>query len=188
MKSAGPLRRTAIAVGLLAFATCARICRADCDNAVYAYDDKVVVFACGKAGPELRVILLDDASLLKIAGRVAVASSREFDSAGHYKNFLMLARWDKFEVYDLADPAHPRLAAKFDLQKNENLPGNEWIEQTVENRFLVITSMGVVEVTTEGEPANWKLKEVPANAEVKRSCTNARRSIAFETRTNPLSN
>jgi len=135
---------------------------------VYAYDDKVVVFACAKAGPELRVVLLDDAGILKTAGRVAVPSSREFDTAGHYKNFLMLVRWDKFEVYDLADPAHPALAAKFDLHKQENLAGYERIEQTSENRFLVLTSMGAVEVTTEGEPANWRLKEIPASAEVKK--------------------
>ena len=168
MNLAGRVQRTAVAAGLLAFMACAGICRADCGNAVYAYDDKVVVFACGKAGPELRVILLDDASILKVAGRVAAPSTREFDTAGHYKNFLMLVRWDKFEVYNLADPAHPALAVKFDLRKQENLAGYGRIEQTAENRFLVITLMGAVEVTTDGEPVNWKLKEVPANAEVKK--------------------
>lgn len=168
MSLARSVRRTAVAIGLLAFGTCARICQADCGNSVYAYDDKVVVFACAKAGPELRVVLLDDAGVLKTVGRVAAPSSREFDTAGHYKNFLMLVRWDKFEVYDLADPAHPALAAKFDLHKQENLAGYERIEQTSENRFLILTSMGAVEVTTEGEPANWRLKEVPASAEVKK--------------------
>jgi len=168
MNHAGGVRRVAVITGLLAFATCAPVCRADCENAVYAYDDKVVVFGCGKAGPELRVVLLDDAGILKVAGRIAVPSSREFDAAGHYKNFLMLVRWDKFEVYDLADPAHPAMAAKFDLRKQENLAGYDRIEQTAENKFLVLTSMGVVEVTTEGGPENWKLKEVPANAEVKK--------------------
>jgi len=164
---AGPWRRVVIAFGLVTFGTCTDICRADCGNRVYAYDDKVVVFACGKTGPELRIILLDDASTLKIAGRVAVASSREFDTAGHYKNFLMLVRWDKFEVYDLADASHPALAAKFDLRKQENLTGYERIEQTAENRFLILTSMGVVDVTAEGEPATWTLKEVPATEELK---------------------
>jgi len=168
MGLAGSTRRVAGTIGFLAFAMGASVCRADCDHAVYAYDERVVVFACGKGGPELRVIVLDDASSLKIAGRVAVPSSREFDTADHYKNFLMLVRWDKFEVYDLADPIHPTLAAKFDLSKHENLSGYERIEQTAANKFLVITSMGVVEVTTDGEPRKWSLKEFTASAEIKK--------------------
>ena len=168
MKLAGRVHRITVIAGLLAFATGGRICLADCGSSVYAYDDKVVVFACGKAGPELRVVLLDDASILKVSGRVGVPSSREFDAAGHYKNFLMLVRWDKFEVYNLSDPALPALAAKFELRKQENLAGYGRIEQTAENKFLILTSIGAVEVTSEGEPANWKLKEVPASEEVKK--------------------
>ena len=168
MGFAGCLRRLARTTGFLTLAMCASVCRADCGSAVYSYEDKVVVFACGKAGPELRVILLDDATALKITGRVAMPSSREFDTAGHYKNFLMLVRWDKFEVYDLADPTHPALAAKFDLRKQENLSGFERIEQTAGNKFLVLTSMGVVEVTTEGESAKWTLKEISASPEMRK--------------------
>ena len=168
MDPAGRVLRIAVAAGFLTFTMCARVCRADCENTVYAYDDKVVVFACSKVGPELRVVLLDDASILKIAGRIAMPSSREFDTGGHYKNFLMLVRWDKFEVYDLADATHPALAAKFDLRKQENSAGYARIEQTAENKFLALTSMGAVEVTAEGQPANWSLKEVPITGEVRK--------------------
>ena len=168
MSFAGSLRRIAAAICFLMFAICVSVCRADCGSAVYSYDDKVVVFACGKAGPELRVILLEDASTLQVSGRVAAPSSREFDTAGHYENLLMLVRWDKFEVYDLADPAHPALAAKFDIRKQENLRGYERIEQAARDRFLVLTSMGIVEVTTDGEPAKWTLKEIPARPEMRK--------------------
>lgn len=168
MSTARGVRRVAAAIGFLVGLTGARMCRADCGQTVYGYDDKVVVFACGKTGPELRVILLEDASNLKVAGRVAVPSSREFDTAGHYRNFLMLVRWDKFEAYDLANPTHPALVAKFDLRKQENLSGYERIEQTSDNKFLVMTSMGIVEVTTDGEPAKWSLTEVPSNAALKK--------------------
>lgn len=174
------VRRATFAVGLLTFAACASVCRADCAHAVYAYEDKVVVFACGKAGPELRVILLDDAGILKIAGRVSMASSREFDTASHYKNFLMLVRWDKFEVYDLADSAHPALAAKFDLRKQENLAGSGRIEQTAESKFLVLTSMGAVEINMEGQPADWKLKEIPATEEMKKKLNQTPPDFRFQ--------
>jgi hypothetical protein len=155
-------------LSFLAPAVCASVCRADCDNTVYSYDDKVVVFACGQAGPELCVILLDDASTPKVSGRVAVPSSREFDAAGHYKNFLMLVRWDKFEVYDLADPTHPGLVAEFVLGKTANLSGFGGIEQVAANKFLVLTSIGATEVTAEGEPAKWTLKGIPASPEIRK--------------------
>jgi len=164
----GSMRRIAVVGGFLAAAVCASVCRADCDNTVYSYDDKVVVFACGQAGPELRVILLDDASTLKVSGSVAVPSSREFDAAAHYNNFLMLVRWDKFEVYELADPTHPRLAAEFVLRKEANLSGFGRIEQVADNKFLVLSSTGATEVTAEGEPAKWSLKEIPASAEMRK--------------------
>ena len=163
----GSIRRIAVA-GFLAAAVCTSVCRADCDNTVYSYDDKVIVFACGQTGPELRVILLDDASTLKVSGRVAVPSSREFDTAGHYKNFLMLVRWDKFEVYDLADPTHPRLTAEFVLRKGENLSGFGRIEQVADKRFLILSPTGATEVTAEGEPAKWSLKGIPASSEIRK--------------------
>ena len=168
MTIAEEARKCVVIVGLMAFATCARVCRDDCESTVYAYNDRVVVFACGQAGPELSVVQLDDSGPLKFTGSVAVSSSREFDTAGHYKDFVMLVRWDKFEVYDLADPIHPKLAAKFDLRKQANLAGYSRIEQTADRKFLIICSMGALELTTEGQPPNWTLKEVPATDEVKK--------------------
>jgi len=167
MSLAGNIRRIAGAAGLLALVMGASVSRADCDPTAYSYDDKVVVFACGKTGPELRIILLDDASTLKVIGRIAVTSSREFDTAGHYKNFLMLVRWDKFEVYDLVDPERPALAAKFDIRKQARLSGFDRIEQTADNKFLVLTSIGAVEVITQGEPGQWTLRELPASQEMR---------------------
>jgi hypothetical protein len=133
-----------------------------CDHRTYAYADRVVVFSCDKQGaPELHVIVLDDQKALSVTGRVSASSSRVFDTAGHFKDYVMLIRWDQFDVYDLSDAAHPRLATTFVLKKHGTFEGYNRIEQHAENKFLVATSLGAVEVTAEGEPAKWALTEVP---------------------------
>jgi len=128
--------------------------------------------ACNKVGaPELRIILLDDAGALKVSGRFIMPSDRLFDTAGHYKSFLMLVRWNKLEVYDLTDITHPTLAATFDLKKRGSFPGYERIEQTGANKILVMTSLGTVEVTTDGEPAKWSIMEVPPSKDLEKKMT-----------------
>jgi hypothetical protein len=161
--------RIAWAIALLVATFGASMCRAQCEHTTYAYEDRVVVMACNKVGvPELRIILLDDRSPLKVSGRAAVPSNRLFDTAGHYKNFLMLVRWNKLEVYDFSEITHPALAASFDLNKRGSFPGYERIEQTAENKILVMTSLGTVEVTTDGDPAKWHLAEVPPSEELQK--------------------
>ncbi len=161
--------RITCAVSFLVFALGASVCRADCEHTTYAYEDRVVVMSCNKASaPELRIIPLDDASPLKILGRTAVPSNRLFDTAGHYKNFLILVRYLKLEVYDLADLTHPALAASFDLNKREGFSGYEQIELTAPNKVLVMTSLGAVEVTMDGDPAKWTIAEIPPNKELQK--------------------
>jgi hypothetical protein len=140
-----------------------------CDHTTYAYEDRVAVLGCDKTGaPELQVILLDDAGPLKITGRVKVVAPRGFDAAGHYKNYFMMAVWDKFFVFDLADPTHPALAATFDLKKREQVPGYDRFEQIAENKFLALTAMGALEITADGEPSQWNLAEIPLTPELRK--------------------
>jgi hypothetical protein len=161
--------RITCAAGLLVPALGASVCRADCEHTTYAYEDRVVVMSCDKAGaPELRIVPLDDATPLKILGHAAVPSDRGFDAAGHYNNFLLLVRFDKFEVYDLTDLTHPALAASFVLSKRGTFPGYERIEQTGPNKVLVMTSLGTVEVTTDGDPVKWSIAEVPPSTELQK--------------------
>lgn len=161
--------KAACAIGFVVFAFSATVCRAQCEHAAYAYENRVVVMSCNKTGaPELQIITLDDARPLKVVGRVAVPSDRLFDAAGHYKNFLMVARWNKFEVYDLADLAHPSLAASFDLNKRGSFPGYDRIEQTSPNKFIVMTSLGAVEVTANGNPSEWTIEEIPPSKELEK--------------------
>jgi len=161
--------RVACAISFFLLALCSSVFGAQCEHATYAYEDRVVVMACDKTGsPELQIILLDDASSLKISGRAAVASGRLFDTAGHYKNYLLLVRWNKFEVYDLTDIAHPALAASFDLNKRGTFPGYDRIEQTAPDKVLLMTSLGTVEVTADGEPSKWKLVEVPPSKDLEK--------------------
>jgi hypothetical protein len=160
------IARIAWATGFALFTLAASVRCAPCEHTTYAYDDRVVVMSCNKTGaPELQVILLDDRSSLKVSGRVAVPSNRLFDTAGHLNNLVMLVRWNKLEVYDFTDSTHPTLAASFDLNKRGNFPGYERIEQTAANKILVMTSLGTVEVTTDGDPSKWGLAEVPPSKE-----------------------
>lgn len=157
------------AIGFLALGSGASVRGAQCEHTTYAYEDRVVVMTCDKVGtPELHVILLDDANPLKVAGRVGVPSDRLFDSAAHYKNFLLLTRWNKLEVYDFTDVTRPTLAASFDLNKRGTFTGYDRIEQTAENKILVMTSLGTVEVTAEGEPSKWNITEVPPSKELEK--------------------
>lgn len=161
--------RISCAIGFLTLAPGASARGAGCDHTTYAYEDCVVVMSCTKAGaPELRIIPLDDATPLKILGHAAVPSDRGFDAAGHYKNFLLLVRYDRFEVYDLTDLSHPGLAASFVLKRREGFSGYEQIEQTAPNKVLVLTSLSAVEVTTDGEPSGWSLTEIPPSKELQK--------------------
>lgn len=169
MRVIGSFGRVARAISFFLLALCSSAFGAQCEHATYAYEDRVVVMACDKTGsPELQIILLDDTSALTVSGRAAVASDRLFDTAGHYKNFLLLVRWNKFEVYDLMDLTHPALAASFDLNKRGAFPGYARIEQTATDKVLLMTSLGTVEVTADGEPSKWKLVEVPPSKELEK--------------------
>jgi hypothetical protein len=175
------IARIAGAMGVVVLALSASVCRAQCEHTTYAYEDRVVVMSCNESGaPELKIVLLDDASPLKVAGRVSVASDRLFDTAGHYDHFLMLVRWNKFEVYDVADVAHPALAASFDLNKRGTFPGYERIEQTAANKILVMTSLGTVEVTMGGEPSKWTIAEIPPSKELQQKMSDRAPGWRFE--------
>ncbi|HEX3599430.1 MAG TPA: hypothetical protein VHU84_04770, partial [Lacipirellulaceae bacterium] len=161
------LGRVTCAIGFLTLTFGASVRGALCEHSTYAYEDRVVVMTCDKTGaPELHVILLNDEGPLRVAGRVRVPSDRLFDTAGHFKNFLLLARWTKLEVYDFTDVAHPALAASFDLNKRGTFPGYDRIEQTAPNKILVMTSLGTVEVTADGEPSKWNVAELPPSKEL----------------------
>ncbi len=175
------IARIAGAMGFLVFALGASVCRAQCEHTTYAYEDRVVVMSCDKSGaPELKIVLLDDTSPLKVSGRVSVPSDRLFDAAGHYDHFLMLVRWNKFEVYDVTDVVHPTLAASFDLNKRGTFPGYERIEQTAANKALVMTSLGTVEVTMDGEPSKWTIAEIPPSKELQQKMSDRAPEWRFE--------
>jgi hypothetical protein len=142
---------------------------AACEHGTYAYADRVVVFACDKQGaPELQVIVLDDERPIAVAGRLSAKSSRLFDTAGHFRDYLMLIRWDQFEVYDLSDAAHPRLAANFVLHKRGTFAGFDRIEQVADTRFVATTSLGAVELATDGEPAQWIMREIATGGDLQK--------------------
>lgn len=83
--------KTVAAMNLLLALFCAGVCRADdCGPAAYAYENRVVFYSCDKAGAlGLNVVVLEDGTGLKIAGRMTVPTKRSFDAIAQYKNQLM---------------------------------------------------------------------------------------------------
>lgn len=160
----------AAAITLLILTFGAAVCRADdCGPTPYAYENRVVLFACDKTGaPELRVIVLNDAAPLKVTGRVASTSKRSFDAAAHFDHFVMVLTWNNLLVYNLEDPNRPTLAAGFELKGQKQLPGYPRIDQTAANKFLVIFAMGAAELTAAGDPGKWTLGDVPVTPDMQK--------------------
>ncbi len=166
-------RNTVTALNLLLFMLAAGVCRADdCGPTAYAYEDRVVLFTCNKAGtPEFDVVLLDDAAALKVTGRIPLEIASSFDAAGNYKKQWIVVTWDRLEIYNLADPAHPVLAAKFQLEKQPPAPGYGRIEQIGENKFLVLSTVGAAELTAESDGEKWTLTDIPQTPDHLRKMT-----------------
>jgi len=163
-------RKTLRVIGLAILLLAATKCRADgCGPTAYAYEDRVVFITCGKSGTlELAVIVLNDAAPLRVTGRVPLAASRDFDAAANYKNHVILLTWDRLDIYDLADPAHPNLAVKFQIKNQGSSPGYDRIEKTAENKVQVLSSRGATELTVEGDTQHWTMKEIPVTPELQR--------------------
>ena len=170
MRFTWSLKKIALAISLMILAFGASVCRADdCGPTPYAYENRVILFACDKSGaPELRVIVLDDAGPLKVTGRVPSAAKRSFDAAAHFKNFVMLLTWNNVGVYDLEDPNHPILAASFELKGREKLPGYPRIDKIAANKFLVISAMGAAELTAPGDAPKWSLGDVQVTPDMQK--------------------
>jgi hypothetical protein len=167
-----PRRNGVAALNFLLFMLAGGVCRADdCGPTVYAYGDRVVLFTCNGAGrPEFDVVLLDDTAALKVTGRIPVMA-RSFDAAGNYKKQWIVVTWDRLEIYDLADPAHPVSAAKFQLRKQTPTPGYGRIEQIAENKFLVLSTVGAAELTAENGGAKWSLTDIRQTPDHRRKMT-----------------
>ena len=154
--------KTFATLSLLVILLGAGVCRADdCGPAVYAYEKRVVFYSCDKTGAlGLNVVVLDDASDLKIAGRVAVTAKRGFDAVAHDKDKVLILTWDLLEIFDTSDAAHPSLLAKFTLNKQGKFQGYDRIEKESENTFLVLSGLGAGELTIAGDAPKWTFKDI----------------------------
>jgi hypothetical protein len=162
-------RRIATVFAVLLAPGLASVCHANCQPGVYVYEDRVAQFGCNiPGGLEVRIIVLDDAGPLKIAGRVGSSASRNFDAATNYNNFVLAVTWDKLEIFDLSDPIHPTVAAKLDLKEQEKLSGYPRIEKSAANKFLVLSPVGAHELTVQGEAAKWTVREIPLTPELRK--------------------
>lgn len=159
--------KTRAALTILVIMYAATVCRAqDCGSTAYAYEDRVVFFTCGKTGtPEYDVILLDDATALRISGRIPISTSRAFDAAAFYKNQWIVLTWDRLEIYDLDAPAHPVLVAKFQMKDQTPAPGFARVERAENNKFLVLSTVSAAVLTVEGDIPKWTLNEITQTAD-----------------------
>jgi hypothetical protein len=163
------VRKIAAAAVLMMGTVWASVCQANCQPGVYVYEDRVAQFGCTTpTGTEVHVIVLDEANPLKVAGHVASSAPRNFDAANNYKNFILTVTWNKLEVFDLSDPANPKLAANFELKEQEKLTGYPHIENSGTDKFLVLSPIGAHELTTQGEPAKWVVREIPLTPELRK--------------------
>jgi hypothetical protein len=139
---------------------------AECETSVYAFDKFVVFNSCaGDGTPRLNMVVLDDAARLQVRGRVVVPSQRGIDAFAHSGDQLIVLRWDRLEIYDLTDAAHPTLAASFQLAHRASTPGYPRIEQTAPNSFLVLGTVGAVELKQQAGGSKWTLNELPDREE-----------------------
>jgi hypothetical protein len=162
-------RKITTVAALLLATGWASVCRANCQPGVYVYEDRVAQFGCiTPTGLEVLVIVLDDAGPLKIAGRVGSSASRNFDAATNYNNFVLAVTWNRLEVFDLSDPTHPTVAAKFDLKEQEKLSGYPRIEKSAADKFLVLSAVGAHELTVKGEAAKWTVREISLTPELRK--------------------
>lgn len=145
------------------------LCFADCEPSVYAFNNLVVFNACTSDGtPQLNVVVLDDAAPLKVNGRVTLPSSRAPDAFASSGDQLIVLRWDRVEIYDLKDTAHPTLAAALQLEHRASTPGYPRIEQTSPDSYLVLSAIGAAELRHEAGAAKWSLNGLADREEFRR--------------------
>lgn len=142
------------------------VCRADdCGPAVYAYENRIVFYSCDKTGAlGLNVVVLDDASDLKVAGRAPVTAKRGFDAIARYKNHMLILTWDLLEIFDTTDAAHPTVEAKFTMKNQGKFQGYDRIERKSDNSFFVLSGLGTGELTLAGDAAIWTYTDVERTA------------------------
>lgn len=138
------------------------VCRADdCGPAVYAYENRVVFYSCDKTGAlGLNVVVLDDASDLKVTSRVPVSAKRGFDAISRYKDHVLILTWDLLEIFDTTDPAHPTVEAKFTMKNQGKFQGYDRIERQSDNSFFVLSGLGTGELTFAGDAPKWTYTDV----------------------------
>jgi hypothetical protein len=145
------------------------LCLGECKASVYAFSNLVVFNDCTSDGtPQLNVVVLDDAAPLRVNGRVTLPSQRGIDAFAHAGDQLIVLRWDRLEIYDLQDVAHPTLAASFQLKNSGETRGYPRIEESAAGSFLVLSAVGAAELKHQGDQAKWTVNELPARDEFRR--------------------
>lgn len=164
-----PKRERAYRVLAASMLLVAAPCFAQCGEGVYTFDNLVVFGACSPDGtPKLNVVVLDDTAPLRVSGQVTIPTDRGIDAFAHSGNQLIVLRWDRLEIYDLKDAAHPTLEAGFQLKNQGSVPGYPRIEPSA-GGFLVLSSIGAVEIKQQETPAKWILNELPPREEFRRA-------------------
>lgn len=150
------------AMSLCLVVLCSSACRADdCGPAIFAYENRVVFYSCDKTGAlGLNVVVLEEASDLKISGHVPVNGKRGFDAIARHKDQVLILTWDLLQIFDTTDPAHPTPAAKFTIKNQGKFQGYDRIERKSDNSFFVLSGRGTGELTFAGDPLRWTYTDV----------------------------
>jgi hypothetical protein len=146
-----------------------RASRADSSGTSYAFG-KVVVFdtvvsdkVTYQTTRLLNAVLLDDASALRVVGKVAMASKPSYVSA--YSNRgdqLIVLLWDRVEIYDFSDATSPRFVTALQLaDQGASTPGYPVIQKMSDEKFILLNTRNTSELTVDAQGKNWTVKPLP---------------------------
>jgi hypothetical protein len=164
-------------------------CLADSAYSTYAFGNLFVFDSLSADGSrKLNVVSLEDDSSLKVTGQVSMPGNSSYISAySSLQDKLMVLRWDRLEIYDLANPSRPVFLRAFEL-KNQGFssPGFPFIQRTAENRFLVVNAVNTTDLRTEGDVLHWTVSPIAINPEIKSKMSQRPPTADFESQAQPV--
>jgi hypothetical protein len=116
----------------------------------------------------LNVVVLDDASPLRVVGQAPFSNSRGIDAFHIGNERLTVLTWDQVEVYSLKDPAHPVRNGSWHIKNQGSFAGYPRIEEISADKLLLLASVGAAELDMTGAQSSWTMKDLPTSAETQK--------------------
>lgn len=138
-------------------------CLANTEFATHAFENLLVFDGIGPdSSHQLNVVVLDDSSGLKIASQTTVPGVHYVDGYDNCGRNLIILASDRVQVFNVRDPAHPSLAATFELE-NQGFNGSGWpqIIKTSDNTLLLLSNTATAELHAGEDVSRWTITNLP---------------------------